>query len=768
MPAARKPRVLVLALSFGTGHLRAAAAVVQALRRDVPAADIRVLDALERCHPVFRALYVWPYWAMVRYAPSLWDRFFAARLRRKSDSTAPAWAFRLGCPHVFRTIREFAPDVIVAAEVAASELAAIARRRGLTSAPVINLVTDHHAEPAWVKPDVHAYAVAAEEVRDQLIEWGAPEDRIVVTGIPTAAEFVAAIDPAATRARYAIPPDRPLVLLMGGGMGPTKMDAVAEALCSSGRELHVVAVAGKDAAMSSKLQQLARRHRATLTALGWVDDAAALMRTASVLVTKPGGLTTAEAAVCGVPMVMCDPIPGPEEHNASRVEQAGAGILARGPAATLRAVLTLLDDASARASMSARAREIGAPRASVAVARLVSEAIDERRKPTIVVLTIGNGAGHISVAEAVAAAIRDGSLSHRARVVDVADYMTPLARLTHVSMYLWLVRHAPAVWRRIDRYQKKQSHTSPDWYYRSGCRPLFDLVRRLRPAALVATEVGCCEIAALIKRDLRLAIPLVAVNGEYDADCAWVQPEVDLYSVPEPRVTRELVDAGAPRQRVRAWGVPLAPAFSRPIDRAAARDAVCRRLTLSRERPIVLVSGGSEALGRPDAIAARILQGRSTDAQVIVLAGRSGDVLRRCRALAAANDGSNRLRALGWTSGVRQLMEAADLLVSKLGHTFDEAIATELPIVALPPPPGSEQVQFGLLEAWGVGRAVETIDEMAGAVEQLVVDRDALQALRSAAALRRPADAAAQIVRWIVDQTSGDRADTTFVQERTA
>ena len=116
----------------------------------------------------------------------------------------------------------------------------------------------------------------------------------------------------------------------------------------------------------------------------------------------------------------------------------------------------------------------------------------------VLILTIANGAGHIRVANGIAAAIRSTEPSLPVMVVDVADYMTRFVRFTHVSAFLWLVKHAPAIWDRIDRYQKQQTRTSPEWYYRRGCHRLFDLARRVRPRALVATEVGCCEIAALI------------------------------------------------------------------------------------------------------------------------------------------------------------------------------------------------------------------------------------------------------------------------------
>ena len=764
----RRPHVLVLTLSFGSGHLRAAAAVAEALRRDVPDVDVRIVDALEGCHPVFRALYVWPYWAMLRFAPSLWDRFFAARLKNRSDKTAPAWAFRLGCKRAFDAIVRFSPDVILASEVAACEIATIASHRGLTAAPIVNLVTDHQAEPVWVKPGVHTYAVGSTAVRDQLCEWGAPWDRITVTGIPTAAAFQAPHDPAATRARHGIPADRPFVLLMGGGMGPTRMDLVAEGLCAAGRDVQVVAVTGHDARARARLDRIAPRMNGSLTVLGWVEDAAALMRAATVLVTKPGGLTTAEAAVCGTPMVMFDPIPGPEERNAERVAQAGAGVLAGGTEETVTAVTSLLDNDRKRNVMAARARDLASPSAAATVARLVREARDSARGFRAVILTIRNGAGHTKAADAIASAIELRRGAGSATVVDVSDYMSFTARLTHVDLYLWLVRHTPALWERIDRYQKRQPHTSPEWYYRRGCKRLFDFVERAQPDALVATEVGCLEIAALIKRDLGLDCPLVAVNGEYDAERSWVQPEVDLYTVPREEVRGELAALGAPPNAIRAWGVPLAPEFAAPINRVAARASACLRLDLDRDRPIVLVSGGSEGLGRPDAIAERVLRIGGLDIQVVVLAGRNEALRRRCMALPEWLDGNGRLRVLGWTSTIRELMEAADVLVSKPGHTFDEAIATELPMVVLPPPPGSEQVQYRLLGEWGVGRAVGTLKEMAAEVTRLLTDAGARESCRTSAVRRRNADAANRIAAWIERSVAAGERETRFGEERSA
>ncbi|HVS21951.1 MAG TPA: hypothetical protein VHD88_08890, partial [Pyrinomonadaceae bacterium] len=154
-----QPRILVLTLSFGSGHLRAAQAIAKELADTDPGAEVLLMDALEECRGLFRACYEWPYWLMLRYAPVLWKWLNNARLEQKHGSTAPEWAFRFGCPKVFETINSFKPEVIVAVEVGACEMAVIARRRRMTRAPILNVITDYEAEPIWVKPEVNTFVV---------------------------------------------------------------------------------------------------------------------------------------------------------------------------------------------------------------------------------------------------------------------------------------------------------------------------------------------------------------------------------------------------------------------------------------------------------------------------------------------------------------------------------------------------------------------------------------------------------------------------------
>lgn len=379
-----RKRILVLTVSFGSGHVRAAEAIASEMCALDRQANVRVTDALRESRLLFRLGYVAPYWLMVRHAPALWRWYFARRVESRSTETAPEWAFRRGCPQVFDEVARWRPQVIVACEVAACEMAAAAKRRGLTDARLICVITDHEAEPAWVRPEVAFYAVADEGVRESLRGWGVEAERIKVCGIPVGREFMqppAASERDATRAQFQLKAAAPIVLLMGGGMGPTRMDEVAAELCRARAPLQIVAVAGHDRRALSGLERVRDEHETacpsspvSLQVLGWIDEVASLMRAASVLVTKPGGVTTSEAMACALPCVLFDAIPGPELRNARRLLDAGAAVQTRGSRETAEVALRLVTDEAARMRMSVSAARLAQAAAASLIARL---ALDE-------------------------------------------------------------------------------------------------------------------------------------------------------------------------------------------------------------------------------------------------------------------------------------------------------------------------------------------------------------------------------------------------------
>lgn len=213
-------RIFILTLSVGTGHLRAAEVLQRAFYdRDDPI-EVRLLDVLKVARSWFLTLYVRPYWWMLRHAPGLWRRLFERRQKKLHRATAPRWVFRRGCRQVLEQLKAYSPHLVIANEVGAVEIAALGKREGWFFAPILAVQTDFQTEPPWVQEEVDVYCVGSEEARSELVNWGVSPNRILVSGIPVDPVFSLPSEKSELRRALGLDPERPVVLVMGGGMGP--------------------------------------------------------------------------------------------------------------------------------------------------------------------------------------------------------------------------------------------------------------------------------------------------------------------------------------------------------------------------------------------------------------------------------------------------------------------------------------------------------------------------------------------------------------------
>jgi processive 1,2-diacylglycerol beta-glucosyltransferase len=370
-------RLAILTLSVGSGHLRAAEVLERALADGGDDLEIQVLDAVELGRPWFVWLYVQSYWWMVRHAPGVWLHLFERRQRKRHGATAPHWVFRRGCAPLLKRLKAFAPHLVIATEIGAAEIAALAKREGWFNAPLLAVQTDFQTEPPWVQDEIDIYCVGSEGARRQLIGWGISPNRILACGIPIDPTFALPFDRPELLQALGLDARRPVVLVMGGGMGPTPLDEIIQSLELCGLPLQVLAVAGHDRDMQNRVQGLRGRLALDLHPFGWSERIPELMAAADLLVTKPGGLTTAEALTSGLPMVLTHPIPGPEERHVRYLEEHRVGVCARTLAEIPQLVYRLLCDREQLATMGKRARELARPDATHAVAQ-VSRAMLEK------------------------------------------------------------------------------------------------------------------------------------------------------------------------------------------------------------------------------------------------------------------------------------------------------------------------------------------------------------------------------------------------------
>jgi processive 1,2-diacylglycerol beta-glucosyltransferase len=377
-------RIVILTLGVGAGHVRASSGIERALREGEEDLEVRLVDALELAPAWFEWLYVRSYWLMLRYAPALWRSLFERRDRQRHRATAPRWVFRRGSAKVLEQLRAFAPELVIATEIGAVEIAALGRREHWFEAPILAVGTDFHVEPPWVQPEVDYYGAGSEEARAQLVGWGVPPNRILVAGIPIDPAFALRFDRAVVLRSLGLDAGKPLALVMGGGMGPAPLDKMVQSLEDCRLPLEVIAVAGRDEAMRRRLEKLRGRVALDLHPFGWTSQVPEMMAAADLLVTKPGGLTVAEAMAAGVPLLLTRPIPGPEERHVRYLVEQGAAVYAPSLSDVPGLASALLTNPARRTAMVKRQRDLARPQAVRAIAQVAREL---REKSSVMGLT---------------------------------------------------------------------------------------------------------------------------------------------------------------------------------------------------------------------------------------------------------------------------------------------------------------------------------------------------------------------------------------------
>ena len=73
-----------------------------------------------------------------------------------------------------------------------------------------------------------------------------PKEKISVTGLPIRLLFTQPPEPKpVVRARLGLKPDKPVVLMMGGGQGLGRVYEIAEAIGHSGLDAQLIVIAGR-------------------------------------------------------------------------------------------------------------------------------------------------------------------------------------------------------------------------------------------------------------------------------------------------------------------------------------------------------------------------------------------------------------------------------------------------------------------------------------------------------------------------------------------
>ncbi|HEX4454151.1 MAG TPA: hypothetical protein VH143_24980 [Kofleriaceae bacterium] len=354
---------LFLHSPVGRAHLVASRAVSAALGSSWQHAELDYLMFL----PAFeRRVWTGLYDLALRRAPSLWrawrrmtDRPIEPRFVRDRVSDAGAVALA-------PILRAVQPRLVVSTIGGAAALAGATRARLGTSFLNALVVTHFRAHRHWARPEADLIFVATDEARGDLVRHGIAPDRIIVAGTPirTGLRALDRDERRGLRTRLGLGDD-PAIAISSGGTGAYRAHAeLIDELVRLDRPIDVLVFKGEAAGIE-------RRGRLRVHRLGFRSDFPDYLAASDACVGKLGSLTAAEACAVAVPIVVWQPIPGPEEDNARYLVERGAARWPRRAHELRTAIGDVLDGGGERLARAALG--LHRPDAAARIATILEE-----------------------------------------------------------------------------------------------------------------------------------------------------------------------------------------------------------------------------------------------------------------------------------------------------------------------------------------------------------------------------------------------------------
>ena len=370
-------KVLILSCNTGGGHNAAASALKESLNFYHHEAEVLDLMSLGRKHT--SALVGGAYVKLVSVFPAGFGALYQlGELVRKFPWKSPVYYAnaRLGNALADYIVQNHF-DAVVTTHLYPAETLTWMKQKGRLTIPCVAVATDYACIPFWEETNCDYYVVPHKDLIPEFASCGIPEEKLLPLGIPVRPAFARPASKEDVRRHLGLPENAPLFLVMSGSMGFGKVHLLAHELVSrleNGEQAVIICGNNKKRMRSLRLQF---HKNPNVHIIGFTRHVAEYMTAADVLFTKPGGLSSTEAAVRRVPLVHTDPIPGCETKNRAFFVSRGMSVTGAHQKELAEAGISLARDDVRQIAMRDAQRKNSHPQAGTSITHLLEKLVSE-------------------------------------------------------------------------------------------------------------------------------------------------------------------------------------------------------------------------------------------------------------------------------------------------------------------------------------------------------------------------------------------------------
>ena len=342
-------KILILSCNTGEGHNSAGKALKYYFEKNGD--ECYMADAISFRSETISKIVADGHVFIYTKTPKVFDIVYngAEIFAKKETSRHDSVIFKLlakGADKLYEFIVEHDFDRIVCFHPFAAQMLTKVFRdhEDLRKIPSYLIATDYTASPGAGESKVDVYVTPHKDVEYEFVRRGVPKAKIVPIGIPINPIYTDLPTRESARESLHLVSEDKVILLMSGSMGCGPIAKIAGRLTEQmDRDTTLVIICGRNEKLYRELLPLASEND-KVRLLGFTDKLPIYMKAADLMLTKPGGLSSTEAACAGLPMVLIDAVAGCETYNLNFFVGGGYALTSDTPDGLVRETLALLSD----------------------------------------------------------------------------------------------------------------------------------------------------------------------------------------------------------------------------------------------------------------------------------------------------------------------------------------------------------------------------------------------------------------------------------------
>lgn len=342
----------------------------------------------------------------------------------------------------------------------------------------------------------------------------------------------------------------------------------------------------------------------------------------------------------------------------------------------------------------------------------------------LLIISVSAGSGHVQVANALQQEAEAQYID--SQHIDMMEYVSKPMKLAIVDAYDKVASDYPRIWKQMyvisdDPKRMKWLDKLMALARKLSDQAFFDFVRTYKPTHIICTHpfpAQALEAEGIIDE---LSVDLSVVVTDYGMHAFWLVEGVRQYMVATDAVKKQLAESGVGPRNVQVTGIPIRKEF---FELPAQEDLQKKYKTIDKK--VALLLSGGQGLAHSEEVAQQFVEHWQGEPLVVIaVAGSNTELKAKLENIAVTNENEAlQVKVFGWTDVMHELMQLADVVVSKPGgSTVSECVALKKPMVVFDPIPGQEEYNVDFLKERKLGTIASSTYECVELVQDQLVGK---------------------------------------------